>query len=116
MADQTKRDFLKISAASVVGLPLVSSPLIAATSLSSERSAMEREFYAVYRIWLGSQSIDPVDYLRSRDLNDVDDKTKIRNLSKEDFACGNVVKIKGFVLSKTEAAVLASMGKSVAVL
>ena len=112
MPDQSKRTFIKISALTMAGLPLVSSPSVVAASEPAAVSAMAKEFHVVYLAWVRAESVDPVDYLRSRGLHTISDKAAIRNLSKQDFACGNTTYINGFVLSKAEAAVIASMGKA----
>lgn len=111
MPDQSKRVFLKGAALTMAGLPLVSSSFVV-TPASDTMSTMAKEFHAVYLAWLRAESIDPVSYLRSRGLSSIADKVSIRNLSRQDFACGNTIYINGFVLSKAEAAVIASMGKT----
>lgn len=112
MLDQSKRTFIKISALTMTALPLVSSPSVFAATESATVSAMVKEFYSVYQAWMRAESVDPVDYLRSRGLDSIDDKVAIRSFSKQDFACGNTIHINGFVLSKTEAAAIACLGKA----
>lgn len=69
------------------------------------------EYLYVYNLWMAKENTDPLGYLRSVGVDDIDNKARIRAIASAEFAKGKTISIDGFVLSKIEVALLAFMGK-----
>lgn len=108
MVDKTKR-LLLVNFLSVSSLSVLASPVKYANQRLSKNVLVE-EFIYVYKFWKSFTEEEPVVYLKSRGVSNEISYSSIRNLSVDDFRRGNTLEIKGFVLSKIEVSVIASIG------
>tara|TARA_R110002072_G_scaffold50294_3_gene135694 strand:- start:712 stop:1056 length:345 start_codon:yes stop_codon:yes gene_type:complete len=108
MVDKSKRCIL-IKSLFVLSIPsLVKSAPFIGQSLKNNKSS--EEFVYVYKSWVSFFSEEPIDYLKSRGVTGNISFASIKDLSVKDFRCGNTLDINGFVLSKIEVSLIASIG------
>lgn len=72
------------------------------------RASCEPTLFAILRVWLSTQNSLPSEYLL-REGVDTADAPSIKKRIQKDFREDNLLTINGFLLSKTESALLAAL-------
>lgn len=95
----------------------MSAPSFGGTSFCILDSSDQRkkEFQEVYRIWINEQKNEPEVYIKQRMNSEHVEElnfSSMKKLSIKDFKTKQTITINGLVLSKFEAAIIASFGSS----
>ena len=112
MSDHARREFIKL--ATLTGMALGGSALPASSSYSGHLNTTDEmlaEFMQVFEVWDKETGLDPSNYLMSRGVTGLDQRSKLQRLSVTDFELGNTITIRGLVLSMAEAGAIAALGK-----
>jgi hypothetical protein len=111
MSDNHRRSFLKFSSGGVIA-SLISSmswTVGASPNVSLPRIA----FLTMAKSWQTQEACKPIDYLNSIGISTNTTSEELKNAVREDFLQNRIHKFNGLTLSKTEAALMASMVGSV---
>jgi len=110
MINKFRRKFLVSISLSAFSLPVFSKTT--SFLMSESLGDKAKEFLGVYRIWLETMNIEPEDYLLNKGIKELNNKSIIKEASVGDFNAGATININGYVLSLTEAAVVAAVGRN----
>ncbi len=117
MRNSTRRDFLKVVSGSILALsslPAATSNILSpqafnVNNLSSRglMLAQYKQLHIIYNAWMNNESSPPSFYLEQAGIK-LQDSTSISKHVKLDFEQNNTILVQGYILSKTEVAVLAA--------
>lgn len=112
MVDKLRRNIIALSTS---GCVVTSSPTLGSIFVNKDVSGQTLafdEYRQVYTEWINEVGCEPLEYLSSLGVYDLNNKKEIKALVIQDFSSGNIINIQGFVLSKVEASIIASIGKN----
>lgn len=101
----SRREFFLLSTATFASFNVESSYI----SRDDINSGLVNELLYIYKFWQNTTSILPINYINRKMTENR--ATQFSQLVQDDFKNNNVLIIDGLILSKTEVAVLADMGR-----
>lgn len=107
MIDQTRRRLVQAGVLGAVSLLCIKNLVGADQELRGNDHAIAMN---VYKQWMTKDLGEPDDYLKGKGLP-LADKQSINNCIRDDFASARTEEFDGFILSLTEAAIIASYGQ-----